>query len=237
MSLENINEVDREALEVMRYHGPQSITELCERFAVTATAIRQRLSRLEANGLVERFLHRGERGRPGYHYRLTQSGLEAVGDNLADLAEDLWLEVLAIPDATTRQAVLDGVLQRLTDRYRSEVSGTTVTERLKSIASIFRKRQIPFVVESGEQRSDLRIVGCPYPRLDAQGREICELEQKLVERLLDAPVALEHCRCESTGGKCCMFTAESLQALNVGAGDAVAGNATASGNDRDSSQR
>jgi predicted ArsR family transcriptional regulator len=140
-----------------------------------------------------------------------------MGENLADLAEVLWLEIINITDPTIRKSVIDGVLQRLVEKYRQQISGSTITERLRSIAALFRERNIPFIVENeGEQATQaaLKITGCPYPKLNDHGEEICQLEQRLVAELLDAPVALNHCSCSSSGGKCCTFSAKAQQELN-----------------------
>lgn len=214
MTIPNINDNEQAVLDLLRFQGSLSVNQLCDQIGVTATAIRQRLGRLDAGGLIERIADRRERGRPTYQYRLSTAGFSAVGENMADLAEALWLEVLEIPDAAVRKSVLEGVLSRLTEKYRGLVSGKTITDRLKSIAAIFKERKIPFVVESKSDRSELRIVGCPYPKLNDHGNEICQLEQQLVARLLDAPVALNHCQCNSSGGLCCTFTAETGQQLD-----------------------
>lgn len=209
-----LSENDRTVLDRIRNEGSVSVAGLCEWMKVTATAIRQRLSRLEAAGLIERVRARQDRGRPLHLYQLTPKGLEAMGENLADLAEVLWLEIIKIEDPEIRKSVIDGVLQRLVVKYREQVSGDTITERLRSIASLFRERKIPFIVENEQNQASLKIVGCPYPRLNDHGEEICQLEQQLIAELLDAPVALNHCSCNSSGGRCCTFTAAAQRELN-----------------------
>lgn len=213
-SKNRLSETDQSVLDLIRHEGSVSVARLCELLKVTATAIRQRLSRLQAAGLIERVQERQDRGRPVHMYQLTPSGLQSMGENLADLAEDLWLEVVNIQDAEVRKTVIDGVLRRLTERYRQQVSGETITERLRSIAALFRERKIPFVVDNQDGQASLKIVGCPYPGLNEHGDEICQLEQRLVTELLDEPVALNHCSCSSSGGKCCTFTAEATQDLS-----------------------
>ena len=209
-----ISESDQNVLDLIRHRGSVSIAELCSFLDVTANAIRQRLSRLSAADLIERVESRQERGRPLHLYQLTPRGLKAMGHNLSDLAEALWAEVIAIDDPQIRQSVIDGVLQRLVEKYREQVSGETVTDRLRSIAALFRQRKIPFVVENQENQAALRIVGCPYPKLSDHSDEICQFEQRLVGELLDAPVALNHCRCDSSGGQCCTFSAQAQVELN-----------------------
>lgn len=210
-----LSESDQKVLDIIRHEGSVSVVRLCELLDVTATAIRQRLSRLLAAALIEKVESRQDRGRPVHLYQLTSAGLQAMGDNLSELAQALWAEVIAIEDDSIRQQVIDGVLVRLVEKYRNQITGDTVTERLRSIAALFRERKIPFVVENQEDVAALRIVGCPYPRLNDHGNAICQLEQKLVAALLDAPVALNRCNCESSGGKCCTFSAQAQLELNA----------------------
>jgi predicted ArsR family transcriptional regulator len=214
MTTLHLSENEQAVMDLIRFQGPMSVAELCEALGITATAVRQRLIRLTSGELLERIVVRRERGRPVHLYRLTKHGREAAGDNLADLAEALWMEVIAIDDAGTRSSVIEGVLRRLTEKYSSQIAGQTVTERLRAIATLFRQRKIPFVVDSDGGQATLRISGCPYPQLSEHGMEICQLEQQLVERLLDGPVALSHCTCDSSGGQCCTFSADALKQLN-----------------------
>ncbi len=209
-----LSETDQSLLDLIRHQGSASIADLCDSLQVTATAVRQRLSRLVAADFLRSVKVKQERGRPLHVYQLTPLGLQTMGENLSDLAEALWAEVTAIPDFAVRQSVMEGVLQRLVNKYRSQILGTTVTERLTSIASLFHERGIPFVVEVEDSQASLRIVGCPYPRLNEHGDEICRFEQRLVGELLDLPVALKHCRCDSSGGKCCTFSAQMQTELN-----------------------
>jgi predicted ArsR family transcriptional regulator len=215
MNPNNINENETAVLDLIRYQGPLSVSQLCEYLGVTATAIRQRLGRLTAAEYLERVVVRQERGRPVHQYQMTNRGLAAMGENLADLAEVLWLEVVSISDSTVRNSVIDGVLKRLTEKYQGQISGVTITDRLRSIAALFQQRKIPFVVETQDNLSSLRIAGCPYPKLKDHSHEICQLEQRLVAQLLDAPVALDHCSCNSSGGQCCTFTADAELKLNA----------------------
>ncbi len=174
---------DRQMLDVMRFDGAQSVSELCDRLEVTATAVRQRLSRLTAAGLVDRQSERHGRGRPVHKYQLTQQGHDAIGDNFTDFARALWSEVQAIADAGVRNAVIEGVASRLVTMYSDQVHGETTRDRLQSLSDLFQRRGIPFVVDEHSNKPRLKIVGCPYPKLNEDGSGICELEQKVFSAL------------------------------------------------------
>ncbi len=75
---------DGRLLDLIRVAGPVGVADLAEQIGVTPTAIRQRLMRLMAQGLVQREAVRNGRGRPKHFYRLTDRGLRLTGSNFSD---------------------------------------------------------------------------------------------------------------------------------------------------------
>ena len=59
---------DRAMLDCLRREGAVTISALVAEMNVTATAVRQRLQRLMADGLIERKTERKGRGRPNHRY-------------------------------------------------------------------------------------------------------------------------------------------------------------------------
>ena len=106
---------DSRLVELLRLSGPQSVTQIAAATGVTATAVRQRLTRLTRQGLVERNAVRDGRGRPRHEYVLTAQARRQVGDNFADLAMALWGEIRAVKDPETRR----GLLERIADSLAS----------------------------------------------------------------------------------------------------------------------
>src|SRR6187455_753902 len=97
---------DQRLLELMRSRGSVSIAEAIEAGGVTATAVRQRLTRLMRDGLVERSTERRGRGRPGHRYSLTEKARRQSGHNYADLSLALWHEIRNLKDAEIRRGLL-----------------------------------------------------------------------------------------------------------------------------------
>src|ERR1041385_8868908 len=111
-----IEQSDGQFLNELHRIGPQTVQAICTAIGVTATAIRQRLSRLQGNGFVARDLVRSGRGRPHYVYRVTDKGLRQLGDNYGDLALILWREVRRIPDSAIRATITARVRDALVAR-------------------------------------------------------------------------------------------------------------------------
>src|SRR5690606_137044 len=93
---------DRELIEFLRRRGTATVQDMVEFAGVTATAIRQRLTRLLEQGLIVREAESAGRGRPTHRYSLSPSGIRTSGTNNEDLVSVLWSEVRAVSDPDVR---------------------------------------------------------------------------------------------------------------------------------------
>ena len=221
-----IDSSDREFLDQMHRIGPGTVQEICARLGVTATAVRQRLGRLQNLDLVSRQTVRSGRGRPHHAYELTTAGRRELGENYSDLARILWSELKKIANPEVRKQVLGSVRDALVQHYGSGIHGATVTDRLRGLCDSLSN--LGFDVELVEARpgeavegeanspdspagSDgvrlpiLRENNCPYFELASSDSSICELEQEVFRQILGTAVTLTQC-CLS-GGNCCEFEA------------------------------
>lgn len=199
---------DERLQELLRSEGPLSVLQMADATCVTSTAVRQRLTRLMEQGLVQREAAKRGRGRPSHRYSLTEKARRQAGSNLPDLALVLWNEIRAVKDPEIRRGLLSRIADSLATKYAGEVKGNTVTEKMESLAELFARRRVPFAVETrcDESRGQLPVLSvrdCPYPELAEQDRGICAVEKMLFSRLLDQDVRLTECRLE--GFACCQF--------------------------------
>ena len=180
--------------------------ELCGDLGVTATAVRQRLGRLVAAGLVSRREVREGRGRPHHSYSINDRGLRELGDNYSELAAVLWSELRSIPDGEVRRAILSSIQETLASRYSRGVDGRTVPERIEQLRQRLAESGFDVEVDADGRLPILRENNCPYYDLATTDPAICELEQRVFERVLGTPVVLTH-RCVD-GHHCCEFEAD-----------------------------
>lgn len=195
---------DRQMLDFIRRNGAVTITALIAEMGVTATAVRQRIQRLVADGLIERRTERKGRGRPNHRYSLTEKGERVAGNNFADLAAVLWDELRSVEDIEVRRGLLQRVAGRLVERYRGDVAGDTVGERMKSLVGVMGERQIPIEVTNGSELPVLSVLACPYPELAKADRSVCTMEKLMLSEILGENMRLAECRLD--GGMCCTFT-------------------------------
>ncbi len=194
---------DADLLELLRVRGPVSVTQMAEETDVTPTAVRQRLSRLLAGGLIRRRAVRSGRGRPRHDYELTEKGLRETGSNFADLAIVLWRELGFTSDPSLREMLIRRVAQSLAAAYSREVHGETIAERMETLSRLLSERHVPFSVEHRDGIPVLTAHACPYPELADKDSTVCAMERQLFSELLKQDVVLAHCRLR--GGSCCRF--------------------------------
>lgn len=154
--MSDISKNDRNLMSFLQKEGSMTVAELSERMGVTETAVRQRLNRLSALGLISRDEEKLSRGRPVHKYSITREGRATAGENFSDLTVAVWDEVRSIPDKEIRSQVIRGIAQRLAEKYRQEIEGLTATngqalstqERAQRIARFFESRGIPVTVNA-----------------------------------------------------------------------------------------
>ena len=194
-------------LDLLRKRGAMSVPELAEVMQVTATAVRQRLTRLMAQGYVGRETIRAGRGRPSHRYELTDKGRRKSGANFADLSIALWQEIREIRDPEIRRGLVQRISRRLAEMYESEIQAATVADRMEQLADLFSRRRIPFEVKHDGELPVLTALACPYLDLAEQDRSICAMERMLFSELLGESVRLSQCRLD--GYVCCTFETSS----------------------------
>lgn len=197
---------DSEFLGVLQRLQPATIHELCDACAVTATAVRQRLTRLLAEGLVSRKEFRQERGRPRHEYQLTPQAVRFLGDDHAEIAAILWREIMRIGEGDVRQQTLQRVRDALITRFGTSTTESGVAGRLAQMCAMLSEHGFDVDYEVQTPAGGLTILrehNCPYHGIADEDNSICDMEQSVFSALLGMPVELSSCRLD--GHSCCEF--------------------------------
>jgi len=198
----SLEPADLEFLSNLQRIGPRTVQEICETAGVTATAVRQRLTRLQGCGLVARERIRHGRGRPHYVYKVTELGSRHLGDNYGDLALILWRELNAIENPVVREDVQRRVREAMVRRLGVHGEGR-LRERLKVLASSLSTRGFDVEFDDAPPLPVLREHNCPYLELAEEDRGVCEMERQVFEQALGVEVKLAQCCLD--GHRCCEF--------------------------------
>jgi len=205
----DIEPKDRQFLQQLHRLGGGTIQEICDELGVTATAVRQRLGRLQGMGLVSRDAVREGRGRPYYVYQPTELGLKELGENYAELALTLWRAVRRIASPEVRQMVFNNVRDEMVRRFGRSVRAESLAERFSELGEDLQEQGFDVEVDTSGELPVLRENNCPYLELAHHDSGICELEQSVFAEVLGTPVKLSQCCLE--GANCCEFEIEVEQ--------------------------
>jgi len=196
---------DRQFLERLHQLGGGTVQEICADLGVTATAVRQRLVRLQGLEMVARELVRASRGRPHHVYRVTQAALCELGDNYAELAQILWRELRNIEEPSIRERLVSRVEDALVEQFGKVAARAPLSDRMSQLTSALRDRGFQVEMDRSGPLPILRENSCPYYELASEDPAICELEQAVFRRVLGADVKLTQCCLD--GHRCCEFQA------------------------------
>lgn len=188
-----IDKNDQKFLEQIHRLCGGTVQEICESVGVTATAVRQRLSRLEGQGLIAREAVRAGRGRPHHVYRVSDEGLRHLGENYRDLAMVLWRTLHQIADPKVRSMILGEIRDEFVRRYGRVAPEGPLEDRIHQLQQELASQG--YDVECGEQGAlpVLREHSCPYQDLASDDPSICEMETDVFRRILNADVTLTQC--------------------------------------------
>jgi predicted ArsR family transcriptional regulator len=199
---------DRDLLEHLHRLGGADTRTLCDVLKITRTAVRARIERLKAAGLLATELQSSGRGRPHQIYQINANGLHALGEDYREPAVVFWQVIAEVEDEALRASLLGRIRDRLADRFRRQLSKSgTVEERLDQLAD--KMKSSGFNIESDHTAAlpILRETNCPFPMLADVDESICEVEREVLEQVLGANVEFVN-RCRD-GHHCCEFEVRS----------------------------
>jgi len=208
-----IRPVDQLVLDLLRRSEGLSVTDLMERLEVTATAIRQRLDRLEESGFIEKRKQGVGRGRPSFKYFLTDLGWRQAGVTYSDLAISMWTEICSLENAELRSRMMARISDSMGGKFRDLIPDAPIVERMETMAEILSNRRVPTCLTSGYGMPVLEVLACPYPDLigDGHDRSVCSMETKVMSAALGQEMELSQCRLD--GHTCCQFKPINLPSV------------------------
>lgn len=167
----------------MQRHGRATVKELGALLGLTSTGIRQHLTVLERDGLVEAREERGRVGRPTLVYSLTEQADALFPKQYDDLAGVILEEIRAVDGNERLHQLLGRVAHRLAAPYEDRVAGLDLLERIKETTRIMEEQGC--LVDWVEEEGDFFIdeYTCPFPKVAAADRAVCALHVDFVRQL------------------------------------------------------
>jgi predicted ArsR family transcriptional regulator len=180
----------QQILDYLRRHGRGTVKELGKLLGLTSTGIRQHLTVLERDNLVEAREERGRVGRPTLVYSIT-----ATADDLFPKAYDQLVSVLLEEMRATAGneqlfPMLQRIAQRLAEPHLDSVDGRSLGERVKTAAGVLEQQGcVAEVSETGDEYF-IDEFSCPFPKAAERDGSVCTLHVEFVSLLTDADTSL-----------------------------------------------
>ncbi len=200
-------------LEFLLRNGPASIKELELVSGVTATAVRQQLASLTAEGLVTMSKERQGVGRPRNLYQLTERSHSLFACYNDELALDLIHELMETEGADKLRYLLNRVGSKLAVQYRRQIKGQVMGDRVRELSTVLDRRGIRVDLEQGDDVIILHEYNCPYHEIASVHRDICEMERSAFSQALGTDVTLGDCI--QDGHHSCQFLVSSRPSVSV----------------------
>lgn len=171
----------------LKRRSEMTVADLCEVLGITSMAVRRHLSGLQHDGLVECRLERKSRGRPSYIYRLTDKA-EAL---FPSAVNSFALELLdAVYEAKGNEGVMELLSLRneaLLKKLLPRLEPLGFEERIEAVVKIFSENG--YMTEFNKLEDGNFFIyqqHCAVHNLATKYRQLCTVENKLLERLLGA---------------------------------------------------
>ncbi len=180
----------QDILDFLRRHSQATVKELGEHLGLTSTGIRQHLTVLERDGMVEAHEERGHVGRPALVYRLTASGDDLFPKKYDALANALIEETRNLLGPEPVQQLMKNVAARFADQYMPRLEGKSGAERMAEVEAILRERGTLIDVTSVNGDYLVSQHTCMFTNVATRNSAVCALDVEFLRRLAGADARL-----------------------------------------------
>jgi DeoR family transcriptional regulator, suf operon transcriptional repressor len=192
-------------LQYLQRQSEATVKDLAALLGVSATAVREHLVHLQAEGLVEARAERNGPGRPRLIYTLSDVARSRFPKQYDRLITGLLRELIALEGPDKVDQLLERVSRRLADEYSDRMAGSDVPARLGELHRLLELRGVP--AEVAEDGDGIRLFACPFYDVAQDYPEVCSMERQMIEYVLGEKLALESSIRE--GAHTCRFVVRS----------------------------
>jgi predicted ArsR family transcriptional regulator len=196
-----------EVLTILQRRGASTVKELEDTLGVTATAVRQQVSGLLADGYIETQVERAGRGRPKHIYSLTPRGRALFPHYYDEFTNSLLREILVSEGSEKVQELLGRLGRRMAEQYERQLIGLTPSERATKLTELLNAKGILTEIKFEPNAIFVHEYTCPYYELARENRAICDMEEKMLTHAVKQPVELVTCSLDGHHG--CQFRIET----------------------------
>lgn len=180
-----------EILRLLQRNGPMSTKQLRAALGVSSlNAVREQLTSLMADGLVQSTTVRRGAGRPTHMYGLSDKAHVLFPQGYDVLLKLLLAELVTQTSQEQMQAILSGVSTRLAQEYGGPQEQHALKQRLDALVERLDQRGTPITLTEQGETVLLHEYSCPYFNVAQETSHVCGIEQRMLEQVLGRPVRL-----------------------------------------------
>jgi len=184
-----------------------TVFELCELLGITRNSVKQHLSALESNKLIQLGKLNQTAGRPTQSYVLTTQGMECFPRKYSWFAEILVENIREEKDEKGLRLFLEKIGAKIASKYIPVLSALNVNDRLKKVGTILSELGYEAEVVASKKKveaSRIEISNCIFQELAVSCPEVCCFDASLISKLTGQKV--EQQSCITRGSNVCCFT-------------------------------
>lgn len=170
-----------------------TVNQLTDALNISSMGIRQHLSILESEGLIEFHQEKQERGRPHYIYSLTDEASRLFPTTYANFAMGLMHEVAKVNGPGFINKVFRNRMKSQLKMYQGRLKGKGLVDRIKELAHI--RDEEGYMARFDEDETDYVLIehNCPIAAIAEEYPHVCEIELGLFRQSLGTKVyRVEH---------------------------------------------
>lgn len=180
-------------VSLLKAKGVLSVNELTSALGTAKTAVRRNLLSLERRDLVERVYKPAKRGRPSLAFRLTSAANKLFPSKEAELLSSLLDFLIGFGHEKIVNEFFESYWQKRYDEIQKQLQKKgkdDLQTRLSVLKAVLEKEGFMPQSRFAQKGSQLSLQECHCP-LEAAATVTsmpCKLEQRLISRVLNAPV-------------------------------------------------
>ncbi len=183
----------KEILDILRRQGKSTVDLLAQQLSLTPTCVRQHLTVLEREKLVDGHEVRRKLGRPQFVYSLTSTADDLFPKSYHLLTNWLLDELTEIDGGGKATLLLQGMARRWAETLAPQVTGLTLEERVGGLVGLLKAEGHLVEWEKAEDGVFIYEYDCRFQRVAQTHPEICSLESSMLSQVLGAPVQALEC--------------------------------------------
>jgi predicted ArsR family transcriptional regulator len=181
-----------EVLELLRRKQAASAEAVSAALGITPNAVRQHLTNLERDGLVESKPVRHKRGRPQLLFSLTEKADASFPKRYGQLATMVLTELQAMGGPEMLDEVFERVAERHAGAIEQDLDGLSFDDKLERVVAWIGRAGTLAETDPTEDGVRVTIHNCPFRNTALKFPQVCTITPHLLVKLLDAPVSQGH---------------------------------------------